>query len=51
MLLKRLLSRPQDPPELTIELDDETYAVRLQRQAKRKIDCRCARAFEVQGAA
>lgn len=34
MLLKRLLSRPQDPPGLTIEFDGETYAVRLQRHRR-----------------
>ena len=34
MLLKRLLSRPQDPLELTIEFDGETYAVRLQRHSR-----------------
>ena len=31
MLLKRLLARPQDPPEITVEFDGEAYCVRLQR--------------------
>ena len=37
MLLKRLLARPQDPPEITVEFDGEAYCVRLQRhrQARR----------------
>jgi predicted metal-dependent hydrolase len=34
MLLKRLLSRPQDPSEIAVEFDGETYSVRLQRHRR-----------------